>query len=254
MHLDWVSLGAALLGELALLLVLDVAGGLWPAAWVVAFGAQLIVVLVLGRGLTRSRSDLGPANMVTLTRATLTCAVAGIAVQSLADPAPRQAVILLAGPALALDAVDGWLARRTRSETPLGARFDMETDAFLFLALSGYVARDVGWWVLLIGLARYMLLGAQGIWPVLRGPVAPRRWRKVVAATQGVVLLVAASGMLPRPMSMATLVGALVLLMASFAGEVRERMAGQSRATDWSSPTPVRPHLIPWSRVGDGGR
>ena len=58
----------------------------------------------------------------------------------------------LAAAALVLDAIDGWVARRTAIGS-LGARFDAEVDAFLILVLSIYVARPVGAWVLLIGAA-----------------------------------------------------------------------------------------------------
>ncbi|MEZ5095506.1 MAG: hypothetical protein R2731_05000 [Nocardioides sp.] len=73
----------------------------------------------------------------------------------------------------------------------------METDALLIMALSVHVGHQGGWWVLLSGLARYLLAGAQALWPALRRLVAARRWRKVVAALQGSVLLAAASALLP---------------------------------------------------------
>lgn len=246
-HPRWLPLGVAFLGEIALLLLLQDAAGLRPAAWAVAVGAQLVVVVLFGRGLVRHRScGLGPANLVTLSRAVLTCAVAGLAVQSFREAIPSRTVVLLSGLALALDAVDGWVARRTRGATELGARFDMETDALLILALSGYVAGAVGWWVLLIGLARYLLLGAQRVWPSLRGPVAPRSARKVIAAIQGVVLVVAASGLLPRSVTIATLAGALALLVVSFAGEVRERVAAESSVAE------RRRFAVPWESVVSG--
>ena len=64
-------------------------------------------------------------------------------------------LVSLATVALVLDAVDGWVARRTRTTGMFGARFDAEVDAFLILVLSVYVARSVGAWVLAIGVARY---------------------------------------------------------------------------------------------------
>ena len=45
-------------------------------------------------------------------------------------------VVVLATVAALLDAVDGWLARREQIASAFGARFDMETDAFLILVLS----------------------------------------------------------------------------------------------------------------------
>ena len=99
--------------------------------------------------------------------------------------------------ALLLDAVDGWVARHTRTASALGARFDMEVDAFLVLVLSVCVARTTGWWVLAIGVARYATLAASWSAPWLRGTVRPRYWRKVVAAVQGIVLILAATQLLP---------------------------------------------------------
>ena len=49
----------------------------------------------------------------------------------------------------------------------------------------------------------------------MRAPLPPRRWRKLVAATQGVVLTVAAAGVLPLALTQALLLAALVLLTAS---------------------------------------
>ena len=100
----------------------------------------------------------------------------------------------LAVVALALDAVDGWVARRTGTASAVGARFDMEVDAFLVLLLSVYVARSMGLWVLAIGSAHYVLVVARRALPWLRGEVPPRYWCKVVAAVQGIVLTTVAAG------------------------------------------------------------
>jgi phosphatidylglycerophosphate synthase len=122
-------------------------------------------------------------------------------------------------PALLLDAVDGWVARRTGSITELGARFDMEVDAFLLLVLSAYVAPVLGPWVLAIGLMRYAFVAAGWLVPRLRGQLPPRYWRKVVTAVQGIALAVAASGVLPSLAGV--LVGvALALLVESFGRDV----------------------------------
>ena len=80
-----------------------------------------------------------------------------------------------------------------------GARLDGEVDAFLILVLSVYVARDAGAWVLAIGLARYLFLAAGWVLPWMRAPLPSRHWRKVVCATRGIVLTVAAAAMSCRP-------------------------------------------------------
>jgi phosphatidylglycerophosphate synthase len=136
--------------------------------------------------------------------------------------------VTLAAVALALDPVDGWLARRTGTVTAFGARFDGEVDAFLILALSVHVAPACGAWVLAIGAARYLFLAGEWLVPWMRAPLPPRRWRKVVAATQGVVLTVAAAAVLPLALTQALLVAALALLMASM-GERRNREGASER-------------------------
>ena len=112
--------------------------------------------LLLSHGLGRSGSGaLGAANRVTLTRATLVGGVTALVADALVGPAHVAAMVGLAVVALVLDGVDGWVARRTGTVSALGARFDMEVDAFLILVLSVYVAGTVGPWVLAIGAARY---------------------------------------------------------------------------------------------------
>ena len=149
-----------------------------------------------------------PADLVTGVRAALAVAVA--------VHGPTSWGLTLVVVALALDWVDGQLARRTGTTSAFGARFDMETDAFLILVLSVYAAADHGWWVLLIGAARYLLWLAERVLPWLRRPVPPRYWRKVVAAVTGIVLAVAVSGLLPAVADQALLLGVLALLAESF--------------------------------------
>ncbi len=96
----------------------------------------------------------------------------------------------------------------------------MEVDAFLLLVLSAYVGRTVGWWVLVIGLARYVYVVATWLAPWMRRPLQPRYWRKVVAAVQGIVLVVAATAALPQPVVVGWLVVAIVLLAESFGRDV----------------------------------
>ena len=167
----------------------------------------------LARGLRGA--GLGPASWVTLARATLAVGVAALVADSFAHDVPVALLVTLASVALALDLVDGPVARRTGTESALGARFDGEVDAFLILALSVYVAPEYGAWVLAIGAARYLFLAGEGLLPWMRAPLPRRRWRLLVAATQGVVLTVAAAGVLPRALTQALLLAALALLVAS---------------------------------------
>ncbi|WP_395655957.1 CDP-alcohol phosphatidyltransferase family protein [Nocardioides sp.] len=153
-----------------------------------------------------------PANVVTGVRAALAVVVAVVG-----PTGPGVALVVVA---LSLDWVDGQVARRTGTVSAAGARFDMETDAFLIAVLSVYAAPSYGWWVLAIGAARYLLWLAERVLPWLRRPVPPRYWRKVVAAVQGVVLAVALSGLLPHAAGEVLLLLALVLLAESFGRDV----------------------------------
>ena len=210
-----------LIAQVLLVAALAGTAGLSGAGWVVGVTCGVILNAALAHGLFRYCSDrLGPADWVTLARAMLAVGVAALIADSFHHPAPVTLLVTLAGVALALDAVDGWVARRNRTASTFGARFDGEVDAFLILVLSVYVARSTGGWVLAIGAARYAFLAAEWLLPWMREPLPPRYWRKVVAATQGIVLTIAAADVLPLALTQAALVAALTLLAESFGRDV----------------------------------
>jgi phosphatidylglycerophosphate synthase len=199
--------------------------GVRPAGWAAAGAFALGTHGFLRRGLRRAgRRALGPADVVTLTRAILVGGVVALAGDSLAAVAPVPAVpalvVVLAVVALGLDAVDGAVARRTGTASPLGARFDMEVDAVLILALSVLLVRPLGPWVLAIGAMRYAFLAAGRMLPRFAAPLPPRFSRKVVAAGQGVVLVVALTGILPHVATVIAVLGSLASLCWSFGRDV----------------------------------
>jgi phosphatidylglycerophosphate synthase len=162
----------------------------------------------------------GAANRVTLGRSLLVLPVAALALQpGVAQPAFREAAIFLAGIALILDGVDGWVARRTGTGTAFGARFDMETDAFLILALSVLAWRGgpVGPWIVGIGALRYLFVAAGKVWPILERELPPSQRRKVVCVVQGVALLVVLAPFVPPILARAVGAVALISLVGSFA-------------------------------------
>lgn len=188
----------------------------WMAALAYLAASNALLLIALRR---RNTPRLGWANIVTATRSTLVAIITGLVAASFVAPISVPLLIGLVVPALALDALDGWVARRTDTITELGARFDMEVDAFLLLVLSAYVAQILGPWVLAIGLMRYVFVAAGWMLPWLRLQLPPRYWRKVVTAVQGIALALAASGLIPE--LAAVLVGvALAMLVESFGRDV----------------------------------
>ncbi|MCP2322038.1 phosphatidylglycerophosphate synthase [Hamadaea flava] len=203
--------------QVGLLAGLSVSVGLTGLGWTLGVAYGLAVAGLLTWALWTAGRGLGPADGITLARATL---VGGILAMTVGVPGPVWVIVWTSTLALVLDAIDGWIARRTGTDSPLGARFDMEVDAFLLLVLAIYVGRSAGLWVALIGFMRYLYALAGWLLPWLRGQVPYRYWRKVVAAVQGIVLVCAASGLFPHWLVLTTLAVALALLLESFGRDV----------------------------------
>lgn len=223
--------------------------GLGTAGWLVGIGYGVAICILLSRGLRRSVAvRMGPADRVTLGRATLVGGVTALTVDSFTRPTPVGVLVVLTVVALALDAVDGKVARRTGTTSALGARFDMEVDAFLLLVLSVYVVPSTGAWVLAIGGMRYAFVVAIWLLPFMRGTLPPRYWRKVVAATQGVALVSATSGLLPRPVMLVALLLSLALLVESFGRDVRWLWTHHPVRRPRVHPDPALPHAPGYAR------
>ncbi|WP_313888005.1 CDP-alcohol phosphatidyltransferase family protein [Lentzea alba] len=202
-----------------LLAVVAATAGLGPLGWAAGLAYGFATWAFLGYGMQRHRTrSLGPADRVTLARGLMVGAVTALVADRAGQDVPVALVVTLAAVALSLDWVDGQVARRTGTSSALGARFDMEVDAFLILVLSAYVAVHMGPWVLAIGLMRYVFVAASWRFRWMNAPLPGSYARKVVAAVQGIFLVVAASGLLPFA---AVLVGlALASLMWSFGRDV----------------------------------
>lgn len=210
-----------LIAQVLLLTVLAETVGLGGAGRVAGIACGVVTMTALALGIPRFGCErLGPADWVTLTRATIAVGIAGLVADSFDRPAQVTLLVTLATVALVLDRVDGWVVRRTRTASALGAQFDGEVDAFLILVLSVYVARSAGWWVIAIGAARYAFLAAGWLLPWMRAQLPFRYWRKVVAATQGIVLTIAAAGIVPLAPTQVAVLASLALLSESFCRDV----------------------------------
>lgn len=216
------QLAAGAGGQLILLAVLAAGVGLGPLGWLAGTGYAVGLWLLLAGAARRARSTtLGPADLVTLARAVLVGGVAGLVADRVTGGAtPVATLVVLASVALALDGVDGQVARRTGTVSALGARFDMEVDAFLVLVLSVHVAVVVTPWALAIGGMRYAFVAASWALPWLRGALPTRFSAKVVAAAAGIVLVVAVSGTLPGVLTAGLVLALLVAVTWSFGQSV----------------------------------
>ena len=169
----------------------DVGLGLLPllavsfaTCWILALPTSLVLLAVApyaGLGallLTKLPSShpgpgLGPANRLTLARATLVLTLAALALlPGVFTGEGYWWIVGLSTSALVLDGLDGPLARRTGTESAFGARFDMELDAFLLLVA-----------------VRVALAEREG---GILGPA--RRWAAVLLRARGVVVAVAPRG------------------------------------------------------------
>ena len=163
----------------------------------------------------------GAANQTTVARAILVAFLLTLLFEQ-ADGAVQLVVLAVAAVAASLDALDGWLARRTGMSSAFGARFDMETDALFILVMSIWAWRlgKAGPWVIMAGLLRYAFVLATLLLPALRGNLPPSFRRKTIAALQMIALLVVIAPFVPAPYSAPIAAVALLTLVVSFAIDI----------------------------------
>lgn len=177
----------------------------------------------------------GAANWVTAARALYAACLLGYSLWALATdhlPGPTLRWFWVVGAlgALALDGVDGRLARRLGQASAFGARFDMETDAATVLGLSlmVWLCDQAGAWVLATGLMRYMFVGGGWVWPALAAPLPPRKRRQAVCVVQVAALIFAmVPGVPPEWASPLCLMG-LAALIYSFAVDIAWLLAARA--------------------------
>jgi phosphatidylglycerophosphate synthase len=155
--------------------------------------------------------------MITGARLALVALVAALAPLGTGRAVAWTAVMVSTIAAL-LDLADGWVARRTGTATPFGARFDLEVDAALVMVLSVLAWRwdKAGAWVLLSGLLRYAFVAAGALLPWLRNPLPPRIRRKTVCVVQIVALIVVVGPIVTPPLSTFIAAAGLSILGYSF--------------------------------------
>jgi len=227
----WAAAGVAALWVVGAVVPLP------PPAWAAGIAYLVVSSLLVSLGLRRrGATRFGAANAVTATRSMLVGVATALVVAALVGTASTALLVTIVAIALALDGVDGYVARRTGSVSELGARFDMEVDAFLLLVLSVYDAPLVGWWVLAIGLMRYAFVVVAWLVPWFGRTLPYRYWRKVVTAACGIALTVVAAQLLPPVANVLIAVAALGLLVESFGRDVVWLVRMNRTGTDLVSP------------------
>jgi CDP-diacylglycerol--glycerol-3-phosphate 3-phosphatidyltransferase len=225
-----VGVGAAVGGRA---LVAGAVGDAAATRWLLVAGAVLAVeVGLLATYLDpgRAATAFAPPNLVTLARGGLYAATAGFLVVQPATPVVRWAPAACYGTGVALDFLDGRLARLTGRTTALGERLDLSFDTlgFLVAPLVGVVWGRLPALYLSLSAARYVYRAGIG-WRRHRGrPVGDlpeSRVRRPLAALQMGFIAVALAPVLP----VAVVHPASVVAVPSLATFARDYLAVTGR-------------------------
>ncbi|WP_265500310.1 CDP-alcohol phosphatidyltransferase family protein [Paracoccus beibuensis] len=183
-----------------------------------AYGAAAMIVLI---GMRRHypHARIGTCNTVTLMRTALTAALLAPLVGGTAAGWTIAAVATLA---LAMDGLDGFLARRSGLVSAFGARFDMEVDAALALILALHVLTGtaVGLEVLILGVMRYVFVTGAAMMRWLRRPLPVSMRRKTVCVIQLAALIALQVPQMPADLAIWLARAASAALAWSFASDV----------------------------------
>ena len=217
-----LTAGLTLFSALGLALSAGAIGA--PPGQAAALAACLTAAMGLAAAFAFHRSEpanlgFGAANYATAIRATIAMAVlAAACTLNEVMETGRWALFAAAATALALDGVDGWLARRAGRASAFGARFDMEVDSALMLIIGLALWRldQTGAWVLSCGLWRYAFLAIGALRPRFAAPL-PSSFRRKLFCVAPLVCLIAALNPIVPPYGAQLLAAiALIGLSASF--------------------------------------
>jgi phosphatidylglycerophosphate synthase len=202
----------------------------------IAGAASLVVLGALYAGRFTPSGGFGAANTVTALRVVIVFVLSGL---SRVGPAAATLVVIF----LALDGLDGYLARRPPSTaSEFGARLDMETDALFVLAFGLKLAavHRLGPWIVVPGLLRYAYGAVVSIVPRL-GEAPRSQLGRVIAGLMMTSLAVSAWPVetVHRPLAAV----AAVLVVFSFVRSATQSVRREERAGEQGrGETPPLPH------------
>ena len=189
-----------------------------PLPLMVGMGSFAAIALTAADRVAASHPHprFGPANVVTLLRGAGTSALLGLAAAGGAvEGAGAWAAALGTAVLLALDGLDGWIARHTRLASAFGARFDMEVDALLMLTLCLLAVTSglTGAWLILLGLMRYGFVALGRLAPRFARPLPPSTRRRAIC---GAAILLLALLLAPPLAPLAPMLGVVALGLVSW--------------------------------------
>lgn len=181
-------------------------------ARIVAFGGavSILAFVAMESGRWTETGAFGAANTITLGRLALVTALGAL-------PGTGPAASLLVLGALALDGLDGRVARRLGQASPFGAKLDMETDALLVAvaAVKLAVSGRLGAWILVPGGLRYAYAIALRFAPKARNDAPRTRFGRYAC---GILVVALAASLWPlEPIQRPLAVCATALTVHSFA-------------------------------------
>jgi phosphatidylglycerophosphate synthase len=195
----------------------------WPPVLGFAVYGSIVAVVLHRVAGHHPHPRFGLGNGLTLVPAGGAAGFVALACEpALAGGAGGWAALAAAGILLALDGFDGLAARRQGLVSGFGARFDMEVDAVLILALAAIAAGlgKAGPWVLALGLIRYGFVVAGAAAPWLARPLPGSQRRRAVCAAVVAVLGLMLVPPVVAPVSTVLAAAALAALVASFAVDI----------------------------------
>lgn len=196
-------------------------GALYPGKAAAIFAAGMAIVFGYAGG-HHPYARFGPANCVTTIRVMIAALIVSLIGEPAVSRAAAAASVATAVMAM-LDGVDGWLARRSRMASAFGARFDMETDAALVMAMSVLVWQygKAGAWALTGGMMRYLFAIAGWRLSWMARPLRPTRRARIITVCYTLGLSIGLAPFVHAPLSAIVVGFSTAMLAWSFAVDVR---------------------------------
>lgn len=193
--------------------------------------AALVASFVHARAHRSARGGLAAANLVTLARLLLVAVL-----PLLAREVPLVAIGAITLGLLALDGVDGRVARARGESSAFGAAFDMETDALTVLVLGLVLHARAGIlaWVLIAGDWRYAFALAVAFVPAVGDCPPSPLYRRIC----GLLVVALALAFVPWPLvaRASAAVGTLLVSWSFVHSIVRSRAFASARITGAVGP------------------